>query len=338
MKKLKILLSKYASLLRATFYSRRLPNAFKSLLSYMFRRPKAWGLPPIVQIEPTTNCNLKCALCLTGRGQLKRLKGDMSFDFFKEIINQLEDIIIYLVMYNLGEPLLNKEIFKMIEYAKMKKIFIRLSTNGAFLSKQDIENLVRFKVDEVIISLDCANSEIYEKYKGSDGFKKVIENTGLLIKQRGDNLKPFVDLQVLAMRGIERDIIHFKELARNLGVDRALIKKLRVNFPGIPSDESFLPKNSRYVRKAYRKKTYKSNNCYKLWLSTLILWDGVVVPCCFDMEGHYSLGSILQVELKQIWNSDKYKLFRKNASKGAGKTSLCKDCSLGCLSGDLSLL
>ena len=42
-----------------------------------------------MMIEPTDVCNLKCPLCPSGNGKLKRAKGFMDFSLFKKIIDEI---------------------------------------------------------------------------------------------------------------------------------------------------------------------------------------------------------------------------------------------------------
>ena len=67
-------------------------------------------------IEPTNTCNLRCTFCFVTDG-MTRDGGFMDFDLFKKIIDDCTDLE-HLCMHNWGEPLLHKDIFRMIEYAK----------------------------------------------------------------------------------------------------------------------------------------------------------------------------------------------------------------------------
>lgn len=319
-------IAKYSSLTRAVFYKKRFFNLFFVLVSYLFQHAKVKGLPFLVEIEPTNRCNLSCGLCLTGLGKLKRPKGDMALNQFKNIIDQLEEGIIYLVLYNLGEPLLNQHIYQMIKYAKEKKIFIRLSTNANFYNK-DIISVLDCGIDELVISLDCVTPQAYLKYKKNPSFERVIDNIKLIVKTRGKRLIPFINLQLLLMRDTENDIGKFKKMVRNLGVDAGLIKKVRIDFPGINPDKSFLPQNDKHIRRAYKDNYYGQGICYRPWISTLIFMDGSVVPCCFDMEGEYLFGNISNRNFTEIWNNEEYTFFRKEMLRGTDRVYLCKQCS-----------
>lgn len=321
------IIAKYQTLVKAIFYRTRVFNLFIVMFCYLFKFTKVKGLPPIVQIEPTNRCNLHCCLCLTGLGQLRRPKGDMSIGNFKKIIDQLEKGIIYLVLYNLGEPLLNPDIYQIVQYAKRKKVFIRFSTNGEFEDNKNIKKIVDSGIDELVISLDYVPQQTYLKYKKSPNFKTVIKNIKSIIEERGKKLKPYINLQLLITRDTEEQIPGFRKMARHLRVDRSLIKKVRVNFPGIGLDKNILPLNSKYIRKAY-KNNLRRSICYRPWISTLVLWDGGVIPCCFDMQGEYNLGDIFNMSFEKIWNNVNYISFREQILKSHNQISLCRQCSL----------
>jgi len=101
---------KSLNLLLASFQWRFLKNS------------RVFTYPPKVTICPGNVCNLRCALCPTGQNDKRRNQGLMNFDLFRKIIDECGPYIYELSLFNWGEPLLNKEIFKMIRYAKKFKI------------------------------------------------------------------------------------------------------------------------------------------------------------------------------------------------------------------------
>lgn len=328
MRKALILLTKYWSLVKAVFYKKRLFNVFMIICSYMAKKHKVAGLPFFVQLEPTNRCNLHCSLCITGSNRLKRPKRDMNFQEFVQVINQFEASLVYLALYNLGEPLLNPHLYKMVEYAKSKNIFVRLSTNADFEDSRHIKNIINSGIDELIISLDCVNPQVYLKYKDSKNFQNVIKNIELIIKERKTKQRPFINIQLLVIRDNEKDIPCFKSLVRQLKADKGLIKNVRINFPGLKPDRSFLPLNDKYTRSSY-KYGHKMEECFRPWLSTVILCDNSIVPCCFDMQGEYNFGNLNNSDFLSIWNNKEYELFRKQILNSPEQIPLCKQCSMG---------
>jgi radical SAM protein with 4Fe4S-binding SPASM domain len=43
----------------------------------------------------------------------------------------------------------------------------------------------------------------------------------------------------------------------------------------------------------------------------MINWNGDVVPCCRDTNGHNVFGNIFEKTLKEIWNGNEARSFRK---------------------------
>lgn len=74
-------------------------------------------LPPIMQLESTTCCNLDCNFCL--RKKLNDSDTSLTFDQFRKIIDKTK--CRYLTLHGWGEPLLNPDLPDMIKYASQKK-------------------------------------------------------------------------------------------------------------------------------------------------------------------------------------------------------------------------
>ncbi|MBF0517556.1 MAG: hypothetical protein HQK97_10670 [Nitrospirae bacterium] len=64
---------------------------------------KVYGLPTILQIEPSSLCNLKCPACPTSGG-LQRPTGLMHFDTFKKVIDEIGDYVFVMLFWGSGEP------------------------------------------------------------------------------------------------------------------------------------------------------------------------------------------------------------------------------------------
>src|SRR3989338_1927463 len=89
-----------------------------SLSALRERHPaKVNYLPPCLFIEITNRCNLSCSTCPLGTELAYKgyNKADISFEQFKKIINEIPSLI-YVTLQGIGEPLLNKDVIKMIKY------------------------------------------------------------------------------------------------------------------------------------------------------------------------------------------------------------------------------
>src|ERR1041385_2262977 len=88
------------------------------------------GMPVTISIEPTTSCNLRCPECPSGLRSFTRPTGMLGPDFFKSIVDQVHEKILYLTFYFQGEPFLHPDFPGMVKYATSKKIYTATSTNA----------------------------------------------------------------------------------------------------------------------------------------------------------------------------------------------------------------
>ena len=287
------------------------------MLSALLNKNFVWGKPSVLTIEPTNICNLRCPLCSTGSGEMQRTNGKMDLETFENIIKKIGDDLFFLLLYHQGEPYINKYFLKFVELAKSKNIYTTTSTNAHYFSDEIIHATIDSGLDSMIVSLDGVTQDVYEKYRVKGKVDKVIEGTArfMEIKRRRNAKTPLIALQFLVMKQNEHQLEDVKKLAREIGVDRLLIKNIEVH--DAAEAREWLPQNDKYRRYNFDGHTLKVKNksrksCSRVWLSTLINWDGSIVPCCFDKNGDFELGNINSPgTFPEIWQGESYKNFRK---------------------------
>lgn len=317
---------------------KRIFNLIKNYFYLIARNPKPNGYPSILMIEPTNFCNLKCPLCPSGNNTLLRKRGFMDFDNYRKIIDELGDYLINLTLWNYGEPFLNKSIYEMIEYAKRKRIFVRVSTNGHFFNnKENIDKLIKTGLDNLIVSLDGASQKTFMIYRKKGNFDEVINNMKLVVKEKRklNSKLPFIELQFIVMKQNEHEIPKMKMLAKDIGVDKLTLKTVNITMGAKEKDikerKGYIPDLTEFSRyydnngKVIRKKIIR-NKCTRLWLSSVINWDGSVNPCCYDSLGKYNLGNAFEKGFKSVWEDKKYVNFRKTIIKNKKNIPICYDC------------
>ncbi len=317
---------------------KKLFNVILCKMSYKFKRIKVWGYPYTLLIEPTNCCNLKCPLCPTGEGALHRPQGYMSFKMFKKIIDDLANYLIEVNLTNYGEPFLNKDICQMVRYAKDKDIKTLIGTNGHFLKKKNVQDLISAGLDKIYISLDGITQKMYEKYRRGGNFAVVVESIKLLVeeKKRLRSHTPYVELQFLVMRHNEKDIDKMRKFAAEVGVDSLVTKLVSFNISEwdnpqvLKTFKDFIPNQEKYRLYRYldgfpQWKQPIGKSCSAPYFQAVIICDGSVVPCCYDASGELNLGNVQQ-GLKGVWNNPNYQSFRRQISKKKNKISLCSKC------------
>jgi hypothetical protein len=97
-------------------------------------------LPESFAIETILGCDLKCPECAIGGNFITRKKGWMQFKQFKITADKIRPFCKHLYLHIWGEPLLNKDIFQMIEYASTFTS-TNISTNGKSMTEEKAERL-----------------------------------------------------------------------------------------------------------------------------------------------------------------------------------------------------
>ena len=305
-------------------------------VSWVGRRPVVWGRPFMLMVEPTNFCNLKCPLCPSGNGQMKRPRGNMDLDDFKAMVEQTRGHVFMMMMWNQGEPYLNRCFNEMVRYAHDSGIFTFTSTNGHYIrSDEEAEAIVDSGLDEIIVSLDGVEQETYQQYRVGGDIERVFSGVRRLVeaKQRRGVEVPLINLQFIVMRHNESEIAEAERLARELGVDKFLVKTAQVY--SNDDAEKFLPENDVFNRYDETEsdlvvKGQPARGCKVLWYSSMVNWNGAVAPCCFDKDVDYEMGQVFTVEkFAKIWMGRAYMDFRRQLLKDRNKVDMCRKCSEG---------
>ena len=292
------------------------------------------GLPFALMVEPTNRCNLHCPLCPSGDGRLTRPRGTMERATFDRILSQTKGTVKLLQLWNQGEPLLHPDLPEMIRRAKRQGMFVSTSTNGHPLADPLVAHeIVRSGLDHLIVSVDGATQETYVRYRRGGDLQTVLKGIEHCVeaKRRSRTSWPWIEIQFLVMRHNEHEIVSMERLARKLGVDRLSLKTVQIDVPD--QAETFLPsdrKRSRYAPAQGALTTErKRDTCRRLWFSTVINWDGTVTPCCFDKDGRFVLGNVLQESLERIWRGRRYRAFRNAVLRNRADIPMCRNCTEG---------
>lgn len=323
-----------------------IPRILGSSFSLFRSGEKSYSFPLRVQIENSTVCNLACQMCPLEN--LTRPKGFMGFSEFKKIYDILKPPFLNLTGY--GESFLNKDIFKMVKYAKSHGTYVKFDSNGTLLTPGNIEKTLNSKVDLISFSLDGATKRIYEKIRVGSDFEKVIDGIKKLVEFRNTHKSSLkIHLAMVVQLDNVAQLLPLIKLGEKLGVDK-------VN--PTPVVEYDLKKNKKFLLNKYKKELGKALGeyrekknglkvevdisplndfmeggknmnkvCFIPWYSAYISWQGDVYPCCYYYDGQITFGNIFEKPFKEIWNSYKYKKFRKTLRDKRNTLPICAGCS-----------
>ncbi|MEW6750559.1 MAG: radical SAM protein [Candidatus Latescibacterota bacterium] len=306
-------------------------------LSQVLRRPVVWGRPAMLMVEPTNLCNLKCPLCPSGNGEMHRQRGRMVLERFRGLVDQVHGHVFLMMLWNQGEPYLNSAFGEMVRYAHDHRIFTFTSTNGHFLrTREEARQVVDSGLDEIVFSVDGVDQETYARYRVGGRLERVLEAIRLLLaeRRRAGARTPVVNLQFIVMRHNEQDRARAQEVARELEVDKFLVKTAQVYTPQeaaeyLPIEDAY----SRYTRSGNGRLQVKGQpgrGCKVLWYSSTVNWNGAVAPCCFDKDVDFPLGDAFDGSpLQRIWRGPAYGAFRRRILQDRRSVPMCTNCSEG---------
>lgn len=115
-------------------------------------------------IDIVGTCNLKCPSCAHGASDMKSPLGFMSYDNFQKVVQKAlkeSEIISHIGLYSWGEPLLHKDLPKIINFLHEKGIAVAISSNLSIKSTIDVENLIKSNPDYLKISISGFYEEAY---------------------------------------------------------------------------------------------------------------------------------------------------------------------------------
>jgi len=254
---------------------------------------------------------------------------------FQSIIDQLAPTLSYLTFYFQGEPYLHPQFLEMVSYASSRGIYTATSTNAHYLRPESAKQTVSSGLDRLIISVDGTTQETYESYRIGGSLEKVLEGTRNVLEARRllKSKTPQVVFQFLVVKPNEHQVDDVRKLAKSLGVDKVVLKTAQIY--DFENGSPLIPDNGKYAR--YRQaadgkweiKNDLLNQCWKMWQSCVITWDGRVVPCCFDKDAHHVMGDLRKNTFESIWKSERYQQFRSSLLRSRNEIEMCRNCTEG---------
>jgi radical SAM protein with 4Fe4S-binding SPASM domain len=296
----KFILRHYKTLLPFVTLKKAL-NIIHSMFDFKLRKIKLKSSPFIFRIDPCTLCNLKCPSCMTPTTFTteKRL---MDYKDFLVILNKLKSPAIRFTLYDEGEPLLNKNIYKMIKATTEQKISTLISTNFNYFNENNLNDLFNSELTVLEPCLDGFTQKSYSIYRVNGNVDVLKKNIEDVIKYKKTHKKkyPYVDVQTILFDHIKNEIPTISQYLKKVGVDKITY---RTESLGFGKSEPI-------------QKETKETPCYWLYIGMMIRPNGKVYPCSGMGLNRFSFGNILEQDLEDIWNNKYYTFARALFSKG----------------------
>jgi len=291
---------------------------------------KRWifGYPYLLEIEPSNVCNIRCPLCPSPPWLITRRKRFMSYEDFMTIVENVSGVVHNIYITGCGEPLLNRDIWRMVRYAADRGLSTSISTNATLFTDKWIEEVFMSGLDHLIFSFDGVSKKSYEHFRVGADFYVVRRNIERICAKRQELgiSKPFLEWQFILNRYNEDEVELAHALSKQWGIDRFHVKSLSLN-EHLYDDEKlrelareYLPRKGRMPYKMrYKWKGQvlqpkpRGKTCALPMQSPVILVDGSVSICCMDINGQYTIGNVLKQPFVKLWHSPAYRKMRNRA-------------------------
>lgn len=327
------------------------------------RSSEAEAPPVCLYLEVTNRCNLLCETCPRTFEELEPPM-DLSWDLFTKIVDQVPNIA-RVVLHGVGEPMLVKDLFRMVSYLKQRDTYVLFNTNGTLLNPKKFQDLVDTGLDELRVSLDAADRVSYERVRGKDFFGRIVRDVRKFttFKRERGLTNPRVSLWLTGMKETVDQLPAFVRLAADMGVNEVHLQRLVFDDAGfgMAKPELSLFETTEYdeqnaiddaiamgrelgvildasgatepglsLKPAVDDKPWAT--CRRPWSLMYFTAHGKALPCCiapFSARGYetYTLGDATQQTLREIWNSPAYKGFRTDLL-GDAPPAPCQSCGL----------
>ncbi|MBN1871950.1 MAG: radical SAM protein [Candidatus Omnitrophica bacterium] len=187
-------------------------NFTKELGHRLQEKRNALNFPPKVMFELTYRCNLDCRHCYIVKDPSKR---ELSSAQVKSLLGQIADAGCLHVIFTGGEPLVRKDLFSLIAYARRRGLFVHLFTNATLLDERDAVILKGLGLISLEISLYSAKRERFDFITRRRGSFDRLMNALMVLKKSEVR---FV-LNSLIMNLTLDEIGDLKHLADSFGAD-----------------------------------------------------------------------------------------------------------------------
>jgi len=288
--------------------------------------------PYVLFIDPCGACNFKCNFCPCNNSDFleKERHAMMDMELFHKILNDIEDFpekLKVINLYGFGEPLLNKNIFRMIKEIKERELCreVRCTTNGYLLSEEVNRKLVESGIDLIRISVEALTDKDYKEICDVDiDFDKFVDNIRNLYEiSRGTNTKVSVKI-INAALSDESDANRFYDIFEPIS-DYAFIQNTTQSWAEF---EACIPED-RYDAQNVGNADNKNKICSFALTHMTIHSNGSVGICCQDWKFGTEYGNVKENTLNELWNSKRLRSLRiAHLSGNRNKIPYCKDCEV----------
>lgn len=315
-------------------------------------------LPYALQVEITTQCNLRCRMCpLTVDGTLSSLTpGHVREIPWREVVELARETR-NVIIAGFGEPLLHPDCMSLLQELDRSSVWMSLATNGTAITEARARQMAELlNLVHINVSIDSPDPATYRAIRGGE-LERALRGLRNLMAAVSDANR--VTVSSVAMASNLSTLSAFPPLLAELGVRRYILQGLaqysvecesesladpEVSAAGIEGlrgacsaagieliclagdrfETPFVGDPARPHSGARGAKV-----CTLPWEMPFIDRDGRVFPCCYaSTQSRGLLGDLREQRLPEVWQGERYQRFRTDILAEETTPEICRSCAI----------
>lgn len=292
--------------------------------------------PLCIDLELASVCDLACPHCF--RQTIATPDKIMKKELALNLIDQATNLNIPSMKFNWrGEPLLNPNIYEIIDYAKSKGVLETIiNTNATKLDEKNSQKIINSGLDLMIYSFDGGTKISYEKMRPgrfeNNSFEQILSNIRNFskIKKNMKSKFPRTKIQMVLTKETRKEKDSFFKLFKDI-VDDVSVKQYSERGGKIKDIDE---EKKKFVKEKLNDQGYDDAEvlfdvddsvfisqerlpCEQPYQRLQITYDGKVSMCCYDWGSNHVVGYVDQQAIK-TGNSEAEKVYLKAKKKKKG--------------------
>lgn len=300
--------------------------------------------------ESTLRCNANCKHCGSRAGENINIKDELTTEEIKNTLKSISekyDASKMQINVTGGEPLLRKDLFEVMKYAKQLGFYWSITTNGILITDEVIEKFKETEISTMSISIDGLETT-HNEFRGLPNcYSKIIEN---IKKIKKSNFNVILQVTTVTNKSNIKELEEIYEVVKELNIDSWRI--LNMDPIGRAKDNKKLELDSedyKYLINFIKEKRKKSKfdvtygcahflgikyekevrsnmyMCYTGLTVGSILYNGDIFVCP-NVERRPELiqGNVRKDDFVKTWEN-KFEFFRNLEKFKCGKCNKCED-------------
>ncbi len=307
--------------------------------------------PIYMEVSPIGACNHRCTYCALDYMEYQPRHLDSAI--LKRRLTEMGKLGVKAVMYaGEGEPLLHKDIAKIINHTKKSGIDVAVTSNGVLFNEKLMSSTLE-SITWIKVSINAATPETYAKVHRTDpgDFNKAVNNIRAAVKFRDKHgLASTVGMQMILLPENVQEAVPLARIAKDIGADYLVVKSYSQHLKSHThkyedfdySDYYYLADELKKLcgngfnvvfRMHTMKKLEESRRAYEKCLA-MPFWayidsGGGVWGCsAFLGDERFLFGNINESTFKSIWGGKKRKKAMEFVSCGLDTSECRKNCRM----------